>query len=306
MRSVKNIPFSISALRQFASSSIAKVKKSFAGHYAGIMWGSGVTFSISLIIWGFAYFGYIDLGLPVRYDYEILNNEIKKELPERYSYTIDRIKFRDGISESLLVIARDNNWTSISDRNIGSDIILILDKTDKKYAISYKFQPIVQNEFSAPLFSHSLSKADINADGKDELVVGWSYLGANFSPPYITVFASDASKNVSIAAMPRIMQYKYRPDHPTATMHNKYDKNQRFNVHEAHSVHAKKGELVALARNDDACNACAEEQVFELHKFQLQTDTLQKNPWGSLQVIKSFDAVKLQLAKEKYDMSRYE
>lgn len=306
MRSVKNTPFSIAALRQLAGGKVAMARKSFANHYAGIMWGSGVTFSISLIAWSFAYFGYIDLGLPVRYDYEILNNEIKKALPERYSYTIDRIKFRDGVSESLLVIARDNNWTSFTDRSIGSDIVLILDKTDKKYAISYQFQPIVQNEFSAPIFSHSVSKADINADGRDELVIGWSYLGANFSPPYITVFASDASKNVSIAAIPKIMQYKYRPDYPTAKIFNKYDKNQQFNAHEAHSVYAKKGELVALARNDDACNACAEEQVFELHKFQLQAGKLQKSPWTNLQTIKSFDAVKSQLANEKYDMSRYE
>lgn len=306
MAMVRDITSSISTAWRFVSKRAIKLKNSFASHYAGIIWGSGVTFGVSCIIWCFAYFGYIDLGLPVRYDYEILNNEIQRELSPRYSYTIDRVKFRDSVSESLLVIARDTNWTSMDDRNVGSDILLILDKTDKKYSVSYKFQPVVKNEFSAPVFSNSLSKVDVNADGKDELVIGWSYLGASFSPPYVTVFESDAEKNVAIAAIPKIMQYKYRPDYPTAIMHNKYDKNQQFSAHEAHSVYAKKGELVALARNDDACNACGDEQVFELHKFNLQTGKLQKSQWSTLQTIKSFNAVKAQLSKEKYDMSMYE
>lgn len=284
---------------------VADLKKSFSKNFAGIIWGSLFSFGLSLIIWGFAYFGYTDLGLPVRYDYEILNNVIKKELSDRYSYTVERLKFRDGVSESLLVIAKDRNWTSYTDRNIGSDIIFILDKTDRQYKISYKFQPKIFSEISGPLFARDVQREDIDSDGKDEVIVGWSYLGASFSPPYITVFKSDADKNVAVIPTPKIIHYKFRPDYPVAKMQNSYDKAQNFDVHEAHSFYTKRGELTALARNDDACNACGEEQIFELYTFHLESDNLKQQIGTKLQTIKTYDAVKSQLSKDGYEIPAF-
>src|SRR5574338_13915 len=61
--------------KRLASKKINDLKKSLSKNIAGIIWGSLSAFCISFLVWCFAYFGYTDLGLPVRYDYEILNSE---------------------------------------------------------------------------------------------------------------------------------------------------------------------------------------------------------------------------------------
>lgn len=240
----------------------------------GVLWGAVFSTTISFTVWTFAYLGYIDLGLPQRYEFEKLNNTIRNELPAEYEYTIKKSPFRDTEFESLIVIARDKKAYDFDNSNVGSDIVLLLDKTASQYKISYKFSPIVSDPaVKAPLHAVSTTFQDLDNNNREEMVLGWSYIGASYSPPYITVFSS-SSDTVELLTLPRFKNYIYPENFHEIELVNIYDSKQRARTESVHTYFLSKNGVAVVKRSDNACRACSEEHVYNVNYLSLWKNQL--------------------------------
>src|SRR5581483_7388748 len=160
-----------------------------------------------------AYYKYINLGLPSRFDYQILDHEIKKAVPPGYNYTINTVhNFRGPNEDTLVVVAHSIQY----DKNLYgfgkngpelSDIIIFLDKTSSGYHESYKFKPVVNpagaNGLTALIGGYYFMNNHINSQGKNDVVIGFVSIGADASPPIPLIF-SDFSGNISFYSVNKL------------------------------------------------------------------------------------------------------
>lgn len=254
-----------------------RVFKSFKNSIEGILWGVGGGALLSFVVWLFAYFGYTDLGLPQRFEYEKLDYTIREHLPANYNYTIEKAYFRNQETESLVVVARSKNAYNITNNSkAGADNILILDKTERSYKVVYKFEPLVSDAAFNGYHLHAAFVAvnDIGGDKKDDVIIAWSHLGANFQPPYIMIVTSDSSNKIRLLSAPKLSSYSYPKGYKFEKITNRYNKTEFFASDQAFRYYVDQGELVVVNRDDDACSACSAEHVYNLNRFSLYEDKL--------------------------------
>ena len=269
----------------------------FRQNIPGVIIGLAVSATLSLLIWAFAYFGFIDLGLPQRFEFEKLDHAIRSQIPKHYNYTTEKIHFRDSQNETLVVIARDKDAYSIEQKT-DSDIILLLDKTDKEYKVTYKFQP-TKPEYG-PLHAVFFEYQDVGDDQRADIVIGWSYIGASYSPPMVVAVTAGEGSGVVASGVPRLSNYTYPEGYKDEILVNRYDQTT-IPTQNFYFFRVRDGEIVTVKRDDDACNACGEEHVYNINFFRLSDGKLQE--WGSPQTgIKGYPGLKEILKERGYEM----
>lgn len=272
------------------------ILSSFKDNLGSVFVGIVATGLLSLFTWALAYFGFISLGLPQRFDFEILDHAIREELPSEYDYTIKKTSFRNVDTESLIVTARNRDFANIEKVDDKSDIILVFDKTERGYKKTYVFEPITENAKMA-LHVRQLLYEDMNLDGKKDIVIGLSYLGANYSPPYVVVLFSDSLNSTKVVAVQKLSNYEYPEDYELTKIFNKHDISQVVSVDSSYTFFARQGEILLVNRDDDACSACGDEHVYNLNTLSLYSDKLRETGSPVLG-IKGYNALE-DYAKEK-------
>jgi len=222
--------------------------------------GGVISGFLSLVVWSFAYFGFIDLGLPDRFNYEKMNHLVGTYLPKDFSRKeITVNNFWQGGDQTLMYIGQKKEFYYLNN-DIESDTILFFDKTDKKYQLSYRFTPQSSNkEAFYPVHVHSVGVSDVNGDGRSDVIVAFSEMGAHWSPPFVVIFYSDGDK-VYIAGAPANLS-KYNSQD---MIENKYDMSQKVTNNRADMVFAGKGVIAYVVRTDDECYGCSESHVFRV------------------------------------------
>lgn len=277
-----------------------RLRISFTRSIGGILWGFLFGIVVAILTWLFAYFGYTDLGLPQRFDFEQLDHVVRNEIPNNYDYTIKQVRLRSSTSDSLIVVARNKDYADITKKDTESDILLVLDKTEKAYGVAYKFKPTIEGGvLDSAIHAVNVSTADLNGDERQDLVVGWSYVGANYSPPYITVFTANASNTVGVSSLPRLHNYAYPATYQEPEFINAFDKNQIVKVAEVYSYYLKQGSLLTAIRDDTACHACSDEQIYNLNSFSLYNGRLVEAGMPVMG-INGYDALKEYVEKNGY------
>jgi len=259
----------------------------------GLLVGAIFSGLVSLVVWAFAYFGYINLGLPQRYDYETINHTINKELPENYNYKSTLVEnFRQPDTKSILVVATHKGFGGASyDKTVDSDIIFLLDKTDKEYEVTYKFQP---DKREYPMHVRTMSIKDINGDKRPEISIGWSELGAHWSNTFLSVFKSTGLK-VNIAGSPKLADI-VRDDsggHKEDKVTNKFNSTERVTSYRSEYFVAKEGGIAVINRNYDSCNACWDEDLWHINYLSY---------WGDRLVESGFSHKDIQGDKKMYEL----
>ncbi len=246
--------------------------KSFHENIGGVLLGLFVSSLISFFIWLYAYYGYTDLGLPQRADFERIDNVIRKYIPNDYEYSIGTVDFRGSHAESLVITARAKNAFNLDAVvNSQSDILLILDKVKDAYRMSYRFQP---NDILPALHITTTSPSDLNNDGRDEIFTTWSFMGANFSNPYAIVFSSTDNGEVKALSAPRLSNYRYPEGYRFTKIVNHFNSNEYIEAETAYRFYASEHTLLAVNRSDDACNACGEEHIYNLNILNMYDSRL--------------------------------
>jgi hypothetical protein len=288
------------------SITLRRLRTSWRKNIPGIIWGIVATSFLSFLAWVLAYFGFIDLGLPQRFEFEKLDNLIRNEVPPQFSYTIQKASIRTAEYESLIVTARDRRAYEIDNRGVQSDIILILDRTGKTYNLSYKFTPkLIDESYNAPLHAINISLVDLDNDKLKEVVLGWSYIGANYSPPYITVMtARDKNKKLKLLSVPRLRNYNYPKDYTEPRMTNGYDPLQEIRVDAADNYFVKDGAIAIENRSDDSCRACEEDHIYNINTFNL-TDKGMVEWYEPVMNIKGWEELKTYLKNRAFDLEKY-
>ena len=263
----------------------------------GVVLGVSITALMALITWCFAYFGYIELGLPKRFDYEIINKQIESELPSGYSYNSIAINnFREASTQSIVVIAKSNNIGSVENyKSVKSDIIIIFDKNNDGYRVSYKFQP----DTELPLHVRQHSIIDLDNNGTKDIFIGWSELGAHWSDTALTVFAVQSEK-VKIYGLPKLSNLEYPDDYNEERIANVFDSTEFITTNRSDHFAIKDGKVAAINRSFNTCYACVNEDLWHvsyLNYWQgdnilVQTDTMSN--------ILGIDAINKELEKNGY------
>lgn len=259
-------------------------------HITGIIIGAIVSGAVSFVLWSFAYFGFIDLGLPDRFNYEKMNHLVGTYLPEDFNKKeITITNFRQGGDQTLVYIGQRKEFY-YPDKDTDSDTILFFDKTDKKYQLSYRFTPQrTSKETNYPLHVHSAGVTDLNSDGRNDLIVAFSEMGAHWSPPLLVVFYSDGDK-VLVAGVPQNLS-RY---HSSTMVVNNHDTAQKVTDERADMLLAGGGLLAYVVRTDDECYGCSEDHIFTvnyLHLFDGKLVKTQSDDTG----IKGYDALRSRL-----------
>lgn len=234
----------------------------------GLIMGALVSGGSALIVWLFAYFGYTDLGLPQRFNYEKMNHVVNSYLPDDFNKREIKISnFRQGGDETLVYTGQLKEFY-YGDKDKASDIILFFDKTDDKYRLSYRFSP-VSSKRHFPLHVEASDLTDLNNDGRDDLVVAFAEMGAHWAPPLLAVIYSDGN-NISVAGAPRgLSSYKSE-----SVIKNTFDSKQKIAGDRADIIFAGNGMVAYVTRTDDACYACGDEHVFNIDYLKLLGDEL--------------------------------
>lgn len=276
------------------------VATGFRQNISGVILGLVISSALSLVIWGFAYFGFIDLGLPKRFEFEKLDHVVRSRIPSSYNYTTEKVNFRDSQNETLVVVARDKDAYGV-DQSTDSDIVLLLDKTEKEFKITYMFQPEKPVD-GLPLHAIFLDYKDVSEDQRVDVIIGWSYIGASFSPPAVMVIGAGMGKDVVSAGLPHLSNYKYPADYRGETLVNRYDK-AAISTENVYFFRVKKGEIVTVKRNDDACSACTDEHIYNINFFHLSEGRISE--WGSPQTgIRGYSSLEEILSDRGYERSR--
>lgn len=249
----------------------AWIVKSFKSNVGSFLWGTFFTGVLSFGVWMFAYFGFIDLGLPERFEFEKLDRTIRSNIPDNFNYTFEKSKLRNSEYDSLVVTASRKELGEAQAKEDQSDILLILDKTAKSYKVTYKFSARFKNSnvYGFPLHISKLYINDINNDKLNDLVVGWSYLGANYSTPAITILTPGKDSALEVYGVPHLSNHSYPDDYKDLEVYNSFDTLQKVRTDVFYTFFAKNGQFVVISRDDKACNACGEEHIYDLHSFSM-------------------------------------
>ncbi|MDB5180578.1 MAG: hypothetical protein JWO54_336 [Candidatus Saccharibacteria bacterium] len=277
---------------------------SFRKQLPGIIWGALFSGIVALIIWLFAYYGYTDLALPQRFEFDKFEKIVRKEIPQNFDYTTQSVVFRNSEYKSVLVIARDKNAFDMKYR-VSSDIVLILDQTNNGYKVTYKFSPRTQHNpvDSMPLHAVFTEIDDLNNDGLKEIVTGWSYIGASYSPPQLIIYSSDHDGSLQVVGVPRLGNYTYPENYSDSILINTYD-NKSINTEFVESFYVKHDEIAVINRNDDACRACGEDHIYNINYFHMG-DTQLKEVKSPTVGIKGFTALRELLQSNGYYVKTY-
>lgn len=249
---------------------LQKVKDNLFGLAIGIILSSIIT----LTVWGFAYFGWTDLALPQHFEYENFDQLVKSNLPVGYNYASYNTTLRMNNENSILIVGRNNEFYQYEKDN-RSDIILVVDKTKDNYKISYKFEPnnpiysygADGKTYSGPIHVNSIRQKDISDDGREEVILGWSTLGASWSPPLIMVMTSNG-RNISSLGVDRYQPVNNTFIYTKTNLENKFDKTI-FSTVSALFFDIKDNQLVLINRTDDKCHGCENEAIYSTQFFKL-------------------------------------
>lgn len=241
--------------------------------------GAIVMAIISLIAWISAYLGWTNLGLPQHFNYEYFDHLVKSSLPKDYIYTPYSISLRMKSDDSILVVGKKRDIATI-DGDTRSDVILIVDKAKDEYKISYRFEaknyeyPVTNSVsfVSSPLHVSDVKIGDLNNDGRDDIMLGWSMLGANYSPPAILVIYSDGA-NTSTLGVADYQNPSNRFSYDKVQLGNAID-NQYVKTVTATSFDIKKGQIALVNRTDNACRACGDEAIYSVQLFNISDDKI--------------------------------
>ncbi|HEY8886759.1 MAG TPA: hypothetical protein VIM31_04675 [Candidatus Microsaccharimonas sp.] len=283
-----------------------KLEKSFLKNIPGVLWGAGFTFLVGVITWSFAYFGFIDLGLPNRFEFEKFDNVVRSRIPSNYTYTTQTVHFRNSEFNTVVVTARVKNAFLFTTKpaDLSSDIILLLDQVNGGYKVDFKYQPNPVNVsgMETPLYAMTMKTSDINDDGRDDIAIGWSILGANFNPPAVSIFTSGENEAVSVSGIPRFKNYIYPSGYVDYLLVNAVTK-QSIKTENVQGFYVGKNGLVSYVRSsdDNTCAACGEDQIYNVNFFRLENGKLIES--GSPIInIKSYDNLEKTLASTSYDI----
>ncbi len=250
------------------------LKEDLRSQSLGLFMGIAFTCCVSFIVWLFAYFGYINLGLPQRYDYEKTDHIIKQNIPTGYEYrSVPIDNFRQSDTKSILVIASDKDtWGPDYSKHINSDILMVLDKSDKTYKVTYKFQP----DRDIAMHVRIMQFNDINEDKRPELLIGWAEIGAHWSDTYLTIIKSKET-GVKIIGAPKLLNIKYLDSKIDEKVVNKFNRQEEVTSYRSEYFTSKSGSVALINRAYDSCYACGEEDKWTIDYLSLWGDELNQH-----------------------------
>lgn|GEM_PF-4384787 len=264
----------------------------------GVLTCLGIGALIGFVLWCFAYFGWTNLGLPQHFNYENLNHLVRSNLPKGYIYSTYEVGLHTSSEDSLLIVGSDEDKGN-PNKNSESDILLIVDKARDEYKISYKYQPLSEYSIDSyttlvgsPNHVNGIRIGDVNNDGRDEIIIGLSHLGANYSDPSIIVIGSNGEK-ISVLGVPNYKGYDNKLG--IARLVNHFD-NMIVETVVANVFELKKSQIALIYRTDDKCRACSEEGVFSVRFFNVFKNRVVTG-LGNTDDIKGYDSLQKFLNK---------
>ncbi|MEX2008130.1 MAG: hypothetical protein WD850_01410 [Candidatus Spechtbacterales bacterium] len=249
------------------------LKNLVSRHLPGALVGVLLSSVIGVAIWAFAYFNYTNLGLPQRYDFEKIDHYVKRELPPHYTYKASFLEnFRQPNAKSILVQAWDERLGDLAQKEVDSDLIIILDTNGREYEVTYKFQP---NEFY-PAHVRQLEVEDLDEDGRPEIIVGWSELGAHWADTFLTIFRVKEI-GIEILGQPRLSNFEYPAGYKEEEFVNEHNKSERVTSVRSEYFAVRSGQIAAINRSREACYACVEEDLWFINFLVLEDSYLWEN-----------------------------
>lgn len=244
--------------------------------------GALVTFVIGLGIWALAYFGDINLHLPIRPEYAQISNEIKNNLPPNYTYTIQDVSnFRNTGGTTLVVVANDYDVLSRrSPPNTGlNGILMLLDEDSAgNYLIGYRFEPEYATTTPPGKFvSYALALVNVvRYSAVQTLLTAQWVPQSNGSPPIfgaIIYDASGATKMLPIHSNYPGPKVNRVPDenwyyYGTFSARNQFSPDQTVNFDEYQLLGVEGGSTFeALYRTDNNCDGCRHRYAAVVYYF---------------------------------------
>lgn len=270
-------------------------------HLLGVIIGATFSALLAILIWLFAYFGWTNLALPQRFEYERFDHLVKSNLPENYTYSTYDIKLRMNGGDSILVIGQNKGlWDYKTDNR--SDIVLIIDKTKDEYKVSYKFEannyvqdiPNHTDIYKRPQHVQDVKQGDISGDGREEIVLGWATLGINWSPPAVMILTSDG-RDISALGIDEYQPVKNTFTYAIVPLENQYTKTT-INTITTTFFDIKDNRLAMINRTDKECNGCTDKAIYSVQFFSIFDGKI-SHSYGNVEDIAGFENIKEFLSK---------
>jgi hypothetical protein len=234
---------------------------------------------IALFLWALAFFGYTTLGLPQRFDYQVIDKQIRKDIPKGYTYSTMPIdKFRGPNTQTLMVVAHsaqyDKNMRSFKPNGEElSDILILFDKTASGYKKSYEFRPVQHSssgdknpQYDALITNPAYFDTHfVTMLGHNAILTGWIYVGADASAPIPFLFYDDEGKVLVSSIDPSKPPFGQKKN--IFMISNYYDPDQIIPVTEIDGFYTKRSEIAFRYLKDLVCKACSDENTYDLFYY---------------------------------------
>ena len=239
---------------------------------------------VAVFLWILTYFGYITLGLPQHFDYQTLDRQIQSAIPRGYVYSTTAINnFRGPNTQTLMVVAHSqkydkNNYADKPNGQELSDILLFFDKTANSYKMSYEYKPVQHvagsnGEYDALVTNPVYFDTHfVTPQGKNAILTGWIYIGADASEPIPILFSDYGGRIVVSSLDPAKAPFDQKTK--VFKVSNYYAPKQVTPVTEIDGFYTKKSQIAFRYIKDFVCKACGDENTYQLFYYEVNNGKL--------------------------------